>query len=173
MQRILGKSRSILSVDARSWRGVAQASPLARLTLQHQTRTMFTPASEAFPRRTAAELYSEIRELTKPGGDYTVHNYVAVIEDMRPEAVLVETELFPRGAIEFYTAKNMGWDVTEEDYEKWFLEERGGAQGDYREGMQKKSESFGWSKWMESPSVSLLCVIPLPCGSTTPTTTGW
>jgi hypothetical protein len=30
---------------------------------------------------------------------------VAVIEDMRPESVLVETELFPRGAIEYYTAK--------------------------------------------------------------------
>jgi hypothetical protein len=35
---------------------------------------------------------------------------VAVIEDMRPESVVVETELFPRGALEFYTAKNMGWE---------------------------------------------------------------
>jgi len=30
-------------------------------------------------------------QLTRPGGDYTVHNYVAVIEDFSPEAVLVET----------------------------------------------------------------------------------
>ena len=48
-----------------------------------------------------------------------MHNYVAVIEDMSPEAVLVETELFPRGAIEYYTAKNMGWPITEEDTKKW------------------------------------------------------
>ncbi len=25
----------------------------------------------------------------------------------------VPPQLFPRGALEFYTAKNMGWDVTE------------------------------------------------------------
>jgi hypothetical protein len=37
----------------------------------------------------------------QPGGDYTVHNYVAVIEDMRPNSVLVETPLFPKGAIEW------------------------------------------------------------------------
>jgi hypothetical protein len=35
----------------------------------------WTPASAAFPRRTAAELYAEILDLTKAGGDYTVHNY--------------------------------------------------------------------------------------------------
>ena len=35
----------------------------------------WTPASAAFPRRTAAELYAEILDLTKEGGDYTVHNY--------------------------------------------------------------------------------------------------
>ena len=39
------------------------------------------------------------------------HSVVAVIEDMTPEAVMVETELFPRGALEYYTAKNMGWNV--------------------------------------------------------------
>ena len=36
----------------------------------------WTPQHAAFPRRTAAELYAEIRELTKPGGDFTIHNYV-------------------------------------------------------------------------------------------------
>ena len=35
----------------------------------------WTPASLAFPRRTAAELYAEILDLTKEGGDFTVHNY--------------------------------------------------------------------------------------------------
>eukprot|EP01043_Picozoa_sp_COSAG02_P049271 COSAG02_NODE_4929_length_4821_cov_7.778060_10_plen_95_part_01 len=64
----------------------------------------WTPQHAAFPRRTAAELYAEIRELTKPGGDFTIHNYVAVVEDMRPESVLVETELFPADSIHYYTA---------------------------------------------------------------------
>jgi len=47
--------------------------------------------------KTAAELYADIRGRTSAGGDYIVRNYAAVIEDMRPESVLVETELFPRG----------------------------------------------------------------------------
>ena len=53
---------------------------------------------------------------------------VAVIEDMRPESVVVETELFPRGALDFYTAKNMGWDYTQEQWDTWFSVERGGDQ---------------------------------------------
>ena len=53
---------------------------------------------------------------------------MAVIEDMRPESVLVETELFPRGALEYYTAKNMGWDVSVEDAKQWWMQERGGDQ---------------------------------------------
>lgn len=50
--------------------------------------------------------------------------------------MLVETELFPRGAIEFYTTKNMGWPYTQEEADKWLMQERGGDQGDYRDGMQ-------------------------------------
>lgn len=66
------------------------AQPLPGLFVFGTARLSFYSSGcgrEAFPRRTASELYAEIRELTKPGGDYTVHNYVAVIEDMRPEAV--------------------------------------------------------------------------------------
>ena len=71
-----------------------------------------------------------------------MRNFVCVIHKMRPDEALVETEvpaswvtaigvsnvlvacllwcsrfchqLFPRGALEMYTAKNMGWDVTPE-----------------------------------------------------------
>ena len=32
----------------------------------------------------------------------------------------------------------MGWEYTQEEYDKWQLQERGGAQGDYRDGMQQK-----------------------------------
>jgi hypothetical protein len=88
---------------------------------------------------TAAELYADIRHRTSQAGDYIVRNYCAVIADMRPEAVLVETELFPRGAIEFYTAKNMGWEYTKEQEAEWQLVERGGGQGDYRDGMKART----------------------------------
>ena len=111
----------------------------ARACVLMQGRSFaWTPQHAAFPRRTAAELYAEIREMTKPGGDFTIHNYVAVVEDMRPESVLVETELFPEGSIHFYTAKNMGWETTQEEHDKWYDVRRGGDQGDYREGMQAK-----------------------------------
>src|SRR5210317_504666 len=75
---------------------------------------------------TAREMYDHLREITKPGGEYVVRNFVGVIEDFSVEASLVETELFPRGALEYYTKKNMGWDYTDEEKEKWQLNERGG-----------------------------------------------
>ena len=45
------------------------------------------------------------------------------------------TELFPKGALDYYTAKNMGWEYSQEDYDTWQLAERGGSQGDYRDGV--------------------------------------
>lgn len=104
-------------------------------------RTMvYSPMQHLLPRHaTAKDLYADIRELTKAGGDYTVHNYMAVIEDLSsPEAALVETELFPRDALEFYTKWNMGHAVTDEDVATYRTPERGGAQGDYRDGMPEK-----------------------------------
>ena len=61
-------------------------------------RTVFSPTQPKIPRfPNAAALYANMRELTKEGGDFTVHNYMGVIEDMSsPEAAMVETELFPR-----------------------------------------------------------------------------
>jgi hypothetical protein len=134
-------------------------------------RHVWTPASTGFPRRTAAELYAEIRELTRPGGDYTVHNYVAVIEDMSPEAVLVETELFPRGAIEYYTAKNMGWEVTEEDTDRWWMVERGGDQGDYRDGMPHKIANV--VDCLRTHPHSKRAIIPIPFNSVGSETVDW
>ena len=101
---------------------------------------VYSPMQHLLPRHaTAKDLYADIRELTKAGGDYTVHNYMAVIEDLSsPEAALVETELFPRDALEFYTKWNMGHAVTDEDVAKYRTPERGGAQGDYRDGMPEK-----------------------------------
>merc|ERR1712228_365853 len=79
-----------------------------------------------------------IRAITAEGGDYTVRNFVGVIEDISVKASTVETELFPLGALEFYTKKNMGWPYSQEEFDQWHMPERGGEQGDYRDGMQEK-----------------------------------
>lgn len=120
---------------------------------------------------TAAELYADIRERTSAGGDFIVRNYLAVVEDMRPEAVLVETELFPRGAIEFYTAKNMGWAYSEEDAKMWMMQERGGDQGDYRDGMQAKIANVV-ACLKETPD-SKRAIIPIPFATEGSNTVDW
>ena len=80
--------------------------------------------------QTAAELYDDIRKLTKKAGNFTVNNYMAVIENMNSlEAATVTTDLFPQGALDFYTAKNMGWPVSKEDTTAWMTVERGVSEG--------------------------------------------
>ena len=103
-------------------------------------RSIYSPMQALIPRhKNAASVYEEMRSLTSAGGDFTIHNYMAVIEDMSsPEAALVETELFPRDALECYTKWNMGDPVEDADVAKFRTPERGGAQGDYRDGMPEK-----------------------------------
>jgi hypothetical protein len=88
---------------------------------------------------TAKELHQRLIDLTTDGGggEFVIHNFVGVIQDISPSASLVETDLFPKGALEYYTKKNMGWEYTQEEYDQWQLADRGGAQGDYREGVSK------------------------------------
>ena len=86
---------------------------------------------------TAHELYAHLRLITEPGGEYVVRNFVGVIDDISVSQSLVETELFPKGALLYYTKKNMGWEYSQQEVEKWQLPERGGEQGDYREGVSK------------------------------------
>ena len=95
----------------------------------------------AFPHfDTAADLYDHIRDISKSAQskEYVVRNFVGVIRDVSVTASTVETELFPKGALEYYTKKNMGWDYSAEESERWQLQERGGEQGDYRAGIDKK-----------------------------------
>lgn len=88
---------------------------------------------------TAKELYGHIRTISKDADkELVVRNFVGVIEDISVSASTVETELFPLGALEYYTNKNMEWAYTQEDSDLWQLQERGGEQGDYRKGMARK-----------------------------------
>ncbi|KAL9178422.1 hypothetical protein ACHAXT_003752 [Thalassiosira profunda] len=120
---------------------------------------------------TAKEMYRHLREITQPGGEYVVRNFVGVIEDFSVEASTVETELFPRGALEFYTTKNMGWPFAPEEEAMWQLDERGGAQGDYRAGMQRKIENV--IDCLKTEPLSKRAVIPIPFNSEGSETVDW
>lgn len=125
-------------------------------------RSIYSPMQALIPRhKNAASVYEEMRSLTSAGGDFTIHNYMAVIEDMSsPEAALVETELFPRDALEFYTKWNMGDPVEDADVAKFRTPERGGAQGDYRLGMRKKIANA--VDCLQTHSNSKRASIPIP-----------
>ena len=72
---------------------------------------------------TAKELYAHIRGLSKnENKEFVVRNFVGVIEDVSVNASTVETELFPLGALEYYTKKNMGWEYTKEESDTWQLQ---------------------------------------------------
>ena len=71
------------------------------------------------------------QQMTEACADGPVRNYVQVL-DMRD--FVVETGLFPLAALEAYSAWNTGKELTTEQRE-YFNANRGGAQGDYRDGM--------------------------------------
>ena len=62
-----------------------------------------------------------------------VRNFHGVIEDMSPPATVVETELFPEDALEFYTLHNLGLLDPKNNkdhakaYEKFYNAARGGG----------------------------------------------
>lgn len=60
----------------------------------------------------------------------------------------------------YYTKKNMGWEYTKEEHEQWQLAERGGAQGDYREGMPEKIENV--IDCLKTEPFSKRAIIPIP-----------
>mmetsp|Transcript_4966 Transcript_4966/g.12363 ORF Transcript_4966/g.12363 Transcript_4966/m.12363 type:complete len:193 (-) Transcript_4966:80-658(-) len=116
-------------------------------------------------------MYAHLREITKPGGEYVVRNFVGVIQDISPAASLVETELFPAGALDYYTKKNMGWEYTQEEYDTWQLAERGGAQGDYRDGMSEKIGNV--INCLATEPLSKRAVIPIPFAREGSATIDW
>jgi len=76
--------------------------------------------------------------LYRTDNNQSIRNYVGIIESMAVKDLIIETELFPREALEFYTRLNLGLPITEEEKLKYKNAARGGGQGDYREGIQKK-----------------------------------
>jgi thymidylate synthase len=68
---------------------------------------------------------------------HAVRNYVQLL-DMSD--YLVETDLFPKEVLEAYSAMNMELDISGEQAQH-LGESRGGAQGNYREGMRAKIDN--------------------------------
>jgi thymidylate synthase len=85
--------------------------------------------------RTCRGVWQLMTELTK--GGRIVRNFH---QDILMEDWLVETELFSKDALEAYTAYNLGLELRPEQ-RRWFSDQRGGSQGDYREGMREKLDN--------------------------------
>ena len=80
------------------------------------------------------DMYLHIKQLTESNPKMTIHNFVGIIESITRESILIETELFPKDALLFYTNHNMGlvsYETAPELYKQFYNNQRGGGQGDY------------------------------------------
>jgi len=76
-----------------------------------------------------------------------VRNYTGEIGDMSSHSYTVITDLFPAAALDFYTRFNLGTldpgsPTDAELTRRFYNPDRGGAQGDYRVGMQRKIDNI-------------------------------
>lgn len=81
--------------------------------------------------RTCREAWEHMTEISM---DAPVRNFS---QDLDMADYVVETELFPLDVLDAYSAWNLERELTSEQRQH-FSEERGGGQGDYREGMSDK-----------------------------------
>ena len=65
----------------------------------------------------------------------------------------------------------MGWEYSQEEYDTWQLAERGGAQGDYREGMAEKIANV--IDCLKTESLSKRAIIPIPFATEPSSTVDW
>eukprot|EP00977_Amphora_coffeiformis_P003641 scaffold710_cov171-Amphora_coffeaeformis.AAC.10 len=65
----------------------------------------------------------------------------------------------------------MGWEYTQEEYDTWQLAERGGAQGDYRDGMPEKIANV--IDCLKTEPLSKRAVIPIPYSTVGSATIDW
>ena len=82
-------------------------------------------------RRTCREAWEYMTEISM---DAPVRNFT---QELEMSDYVVETDLFPLDVLDAYSAWNLGRDLTDEQRQH-FNEERGGGQGDYRDGMADK-----------------------------------
>ena len=71
----------------------------------------------------------------------------------------------------FVFRSKRGWEYTQEEYDKWQLAERGGEQGDYRDGMQHKIANV--IDCLKTEPLSKRAIIPIPFNSEGSETVDW
>jgi hypothetical protein len=96
-----------------------------------KTKEMHQPADQILSCR---QVWEEMNTAT--AGGVLVRNFSRRIAMSR--GFVVETDLFPREALDAYSAHNMGHPISEALHNTYFSEHRGGSQGDYRDGIQQK-----------------------------------
>lgn len=96
---------------------------------------------------------------------------MGVIQDISIEASTVETELFPTGALLYYTKKNMGYTYEMKEASQWQRAERGGEQGDYRDGMEGKIQNV--IDCLTTEPLSKRAVIPIPFATEPSSNANW
>jgi len=93
----------------------------------------------------AEEAYEKLQYVVNINGNKAM-NVIAEIVDMSEHGYQVETELFPKEALEAYTSYNLqgngiaGSVIASPEQLKWMNNERGGGQGNYNANMQQKIE---------------------------------
>lgn len=101
----------------------------SRASLSRQEITMSSTTT-----RTVREAWEHMTEISK---DSPVRNFT---QDLDMSDYVVETDLFPVEVLDAYSAWNLERVLTDEQLQH-FSAERGGGQGDYREGMSNKIEN--------------------------------
>lgn len=77
------------------------------------------------------------QHMTESSAEQSVRNFVQVL-DMND--FLIETDLFPKSALQAYSSWNLEKEISEEQ-QQYFSNHRGGGQGDYRNGMRRKIDN--------------------------------
>ena len=108
--------------------------------------------------KTCRETWELMTQVTE---EKSVRDFTQVI-DM--QNYLVESEMFPQEALLAYSSYNLEQEI-KDDQKKYFNNARGGKQGDYREGMQKKINNVAdcLTRYPESKRALItICNNPFP-----------
>lgn len=107
---------------------------IAIRTIHHTSSEMHQPADQQATVLTCQQVWEEMNRAT--AGGVLVRNFSRRIAMNR--GFVVETDLFPREALDAYSSYNLGQPISEAQHNTYFSEHRGGSQGDYREGIEAK-----------------------------------
>lgn len=113
------------------------------------------------------EMHLYIQKITK-NIEKPIRNFVGMIDQMKKENLVIETDLFPKEVLEFYTGHNMGKFSKIDDadlYEKHYKNMRGGGPGDYSDKIQDKIDNV--IKSLETKQTSKRAVLTIPFSSKT------